>query len=116
MSGDNPSKGNQSKGHQSKGNQGKGGNNQSRRRRSGRKTKPKPVDLWRPVPPLADPEPIVPAADPTALVRSLGDPPTANAESDLLQYATVIERSASIAAALALSAGVLAIDDRPQLL
>ena len=45
-------------------------------------------------------------------MRSLGDPPLADAEAVLLQYATVIERSASIAAALALSAGVLAIDDR----
>ena len=44
-------------------------------------------------------------------MRSLGEPPLANAEAVLLQYATVIERSASIAAALALSAGVLAIDD-----
>ena len=111
MSGDNPSKGNQSKGHQSKGNQGKGGNNQSRRRRSGRKTKPKPVDLWRPVPPLADPEPIVPAADPTALVRSLGEPPLPGPSGAELAIAAVVDRAAGLAAALALAGDLLATAD-----
>ena len=71
-----------------------------------------PTDIWRDAGPLPDVEPVRPSKDPTALMRSLGDPPVANAEAVLLQYATVIERSASIAAALALSAGVLDIDDR----
>ena len=31
--------------------------------------------MARPVPPLPDPEPIAPAGDPTAMIRSLGDPP-----------------------------------------
>jgi len=70
-----------------------------------------PADIWRDAGPLPDVEPVIPSNDPTALVRSLGEPPLANAEAVLLQYATVIERSASIAAALALSAGVLALDD-----
>jgi hypothetical protein len=47
-----------------KGGGGGGGQNgqQSRRRRSGRKGKSKPIDLWRPVPPL--PEPSSPPAIP----------------------------------------------------
>ena len=72
------------------------------------------TDIWRDAGRLPDVEPVVPTNDPTALMRSLGEPPLANAEAVLLQYATVIERSASIAAALALSAGVLAVDDRRQ--
>ena len=69
------------------------------------------TDIWREPAPLPDVEPVIPSNDPTALIRSLGEPPLADAEAVLLQYATVIERSASIAAALALSAGVLATDD-----
>jgi len=74
------------------------------------------ADIWRDAGPLLDVEPVIPSNDPTVLLRSLGEPPLQGAEAVLLQYATVIERSASIAAALALSAGVLAIDDRPQVL
>ena len=72
-----------------------------------------PTDIWREAGPLPDVEPVDSSNDPTALLRSLGDPPVADAEDVLIQYATVIERSASIAAALALSAGVLASDDLP---
>ena len=74
-----------------------------------------PTDIWRDSGPLPDVEPVASSNDPTALLRSLGDPPLADAEAVLLQYATVIERSAGIAAALALSAGVLASDDLPPL-
>jgi hypothetical protein len=72
-----------------------------------------PADIWRDAAPLPDVEPVSPSNDPTALIRSLGEPPLAHAEAVLLHYATVIERSASIAAALALSAGLLATDDPP---
>jgi hypothetical protein len=82
-------------------------NNQRRRP----KTKRAPADIWRDAGTLPDTEPVTPSNDPTALVRSLGEPPPARGEAVLLQYATVIERSASIAAALALSAGALADDD-----
>jgi hypothetical protein len=72
-----------------------------------------PIDIWQEAGALPDVEPVIPSNDPTALVRSLGEPPLADAEAVLIQFATVIERSASIAAALALSAGVLASDDLP---
>ena len=81
---------------------------QNRNRRS-QKPKAKPQDLWRPVPQLRDPEPIEPAADPTALVRSLGDPPLPGQGAVAEHYlAAVVERAAGLATALAAAAGVLA--------
>ena len=77
--------------------------------RSRRPNQPKPADMWRPVPELPPPDPIVPAADPTALVRSLGDPPlSGNAVVAGHYVAAVVERAAALAAALATSADLLA--------
>jgi hypothetical protein len=70
------------------------------------------VDLWRPVPELALPDPIVPVADPTALLRSLGDPPLQGQAAVAEHYlAAVVERAAGLAAALAASADLLADED-----
>lgn len=93
-----------------------GGNSGSRRKQQGRRrgggNKPKPVDLWRPVPQLPDPQPIVPASDPGMLLRSLGSPPLhgqgAQAEH---AFELVVRRSAMLATALAATAGLLAEDD-----
>ncbi len=85
--------------------------NNARRKQQGRRrgNKPKPVDLWRPVPQLPDPEPIVPAADPGMLLRSLGSPPLhgqgAQAER---AFELVVRRSAMLAQALAHTSGLLA--------
>jgi hypothetical protein len=77
--------------------------------RARRGQRPKPVDLWRPVPRLAEPEPIVPATDPTALLRSLGDPPLQGQGAVAEHYlAAVVERAAALATALAAAAGLLA--------
>ena len=66
-------------------------------------------DLWRPVPQLADPASIVPAPDPTALLRSLGDPPLQGQGAVAEHYlAAVVERAAGLATALAVAAGLLA--------
>jgi hypothetical protein len=82
------------------------------RRRSGGNQNPKPVDLWRPVPPLSDLEPIKPVADPTALVRSLGDPPLAGQDHTALQnIALIASRAAKRAEALAAATGLLALPD-----
>ncbi len=71
--------------------------------------KTKRPDLWRPVPQLADPHPIVPAPDPTALLRSLGDPPLQGQGAVAEHYlAAVVERAAGLATALAVAAGLLA--------
>ncbi|HSH62399.1 MAG TPA: hypothetical protein VK988_22665 [Acidimicrobiales bacterium] len=85
---------------------------QRRRRRGNR---PKPVDLWRPVPELGKPEPIRPSGDPGVLLRSLGDVPLlgqgAVAEHHL---AAVVERAAGLATALAAAAGLLSELDQTE--
>ena len=64
------------------------------------------------VPQLPAAEPITPAADPTALLRSLGDPPLQGQGQVAEHYiAAVIERAAMLATALAASAGLRAPDD-----
>jgi len=81
--------------------------NQRRRRRPAG-SKPKPVDLWRPVPPLGDVAPIAPAADPTALLHSLGDARLQGRGTVAEHYmAAVVERAAGLATALAATAGLL---------
>jgi hypothetical protein len=69
----------------------------------------KPLDMWRPVAQLDEPEPITPANDPTALLRSLGDPPLQGQGAVAEHYlAAVVERAAGLATALAAAAGLLA--------
>ncbi|HEX6425349.1 MAG TPA: hypothetical protein VFZ79_17820 [Acidimicrobiales bacterium] len=80
----------------------------SRRRRRGTKVKQRPVDLWRPVPPLPEVEPIAPASDPTAMLRSLGDPPPPMPGAAEIAMAQVIDRAAGLATALAAAGGLLA--------
>jgi hypothetical protein len=64
------------------------------------------------VPNLAEPAPIAPAPDPTALLRSLGDPPMPGQGAVAEHYlAAVIERAAGLATALAAAAGQLAEPD-----
>ena len=84
---------------------------QGQRRRRGRRRshgQQRPADLWRPVPSLDDPQPIIPAKDPAAVLRSLGTPPL-QGHGALVDYylAEVVQRAASVAAALAATAGVL---------
>lgn len=79
----------------------------NQRKRKGGGAKAKPVDLWRPVPPLPDPEPIRPASDPTALLRSVGAPPL-RGRSDVAEayLLLVADKAASLATALAAAAGL----------
>lgn len=73
------------------------------------------VDLWRPVPSLDEVEPIAPAPDPTALLRSLGDPPLQGQGAVAGHYlAAVVEEAARVATAIAAVSGVLATDRRPE--
>jgi hypothetical protein len=83
---------------------------QQQQQRRAKPSKPaKPVDMWRPVAPLPDPAPIVPTRDPTAMLRSLGDPPLSGKAVVAGHYvSTVIERAAMLASALAASADLLA--------
>jgi hypothetical protein len=81
----------------------------NRRRRGGGNKAKRPTDLWRPVPQLSSPAPIVPVPDPTALIRSLGDPPLQGQGAVAEHYlAAVVEWAAGLATALAVAAGLLA--------
>jgi hypothetical protein len=81
---------------------------QQRQNRSRRKAA-KPTDMWRAVPEAPDPDDITPAVEPTALLRSLGDPPLHGQRVTAGHYlAAVIERAAALATGLAASADLLA--------
>ncbi|MEZ5382931.1 MAG: hypothetical protein R2754_14195 [Microthrixaceae bacterium] len=81
----------------------------SNRRRNKRK---KPVDLWRPVPLLPDPEPIAVNGDPTTLIRSLGNPPLPGQNRVAEHYlVAVAERASGVAEALAAASGLRAEPD-----
>jgi len=91
------------------GNNGNNGNNNGQQRRHARVVVHKPTDLWRPVPQLPEAEKVAATQDPSVLLRSLGDPPLMNKSVIAGHYiATVIERSAALASALAASADLLA--------
>ena len=72
----------------------------------------KPVDLWRPVPQLDDPEPIAAAPDPTMIFRSLGDPPLHGQGAQAgHEVSKVLVRAAHLAEALAVASGLRAQPD-----
>jgi hypothetical protein len=73
-----------------------------------RTRKPKPVDIWRTPAPLPDFEPITVPGNVLAMVRSLGDPPLHGSVDARDYFERIIERAAAVAAALALSADLLA--------
>ena len=85
------------------------GGNQGRRPPARR---PAPLDVWRNPGELPETEPIMSSTEPVALLRSLGDPPMHDGADAAKYFATVVQRSANIATALALSADLLAnVDD-----
>ena len=80
-------------------------------RRKPRPKQPGVVDLWRTPGPLPDVEPIAVPENVLALIRSLGDPPMHGSIDSRDYFDRVVERSATVAAALALSADLLAAPD-----
>jgi len=86
----------------------------NRRRRGRRRSHggQRPGDLWRQTPALDAPQSIIPARDPAAVLRSLGTPPL-QGHGALVEYyfATVVERAAGVAAALAATADLLGSPD-----
>ena len=94
-----------------KGDQNRGKKQQGRRRRGPKK----PVDLWRPVPKLPDPEPITVAMDPTVLLQSLGDPPLQGHSTAAEHYlAAAVKGAAQMAEILATVAGLVAEPEADQ--
>lgn len=87
------------------------GQKHDNKRRNNAPQKRRPPDLWREVATLPPLEPIAVSEDVGALIRSLGEPPLANATSAGSAFETVAERAAAIARALAVSADLLAERD-----
>jgi hypothetical protein len=74
--------------------------------------RPAPLDVWRNPGELPETEPINISTEPAALLRSLGDPPMHDGADAAKYFAKVVQRAATIATALALSADLLAtVDD-----
>ena len=89
-------------------------NNQSGRANQRRRSQGKRrngVDIWRDTGELPALQPIVAPPEAGALVRSLGDPPLNNGMAAGYYFATVVERAAAVAYALAFSADLLATPD-----
>ena len=76
-------------------------------RRKPRPKQPTVVDIWRTSSALPDVEPIAVPDNVLALIRSLGDPPMHGSIDSRDYFDRVVERSATVAAALALSADLL---------
>ena len=70
-------------------------------------SEPTPAEFWKIAPKAAAPTRITPATDPTALVRSLGRPPLDHPGADRY-LASVAQRAAGLATALAVAADILA--------
>jgi hypothetical protein len=84
------------------------------KKRSGRnRTGQQPLEFWKTVPDIEPPEPIVASADPTAVLRSLGNPPlTGQGENASRHLVLAITRAAQVATqGLAAPNGLLAEPD-----
>lgn len=69
-------------------------------------------ELWKPVPAPEPAEPIKGVSDPSVVIDSLGSPPLRGHSQVAEHYmATVVERAATLATALAQSADLLADTD-----
>jgi len=71
---------------------------------------PTPAEFWHTAPKAAVPARITPASDPTAMMRSLGRPPLEHTGADRY-LASVAQRAAGLATALAVAADILAKSD-----
>jgi hypothetical protein len=86
--------------------------NRPRGRRPSVKPQTDEQELWGAVPSLARPEPIQLAPEPATLIESLGQPSLRGASSTVEHYvASVVQRAAGLAAALAASAQLLVEGD-----
>jgi hypothetical protein len=111
-SGANGSQANKRSRNRGRGGQNQRGGQQQRNQRNRRQKPARPADIWATPADLPAVEPIVIPNGVDALVRSLGDGPSIGGSTVLDRYVVaVVERTAVIARALALSADVLADPD-----
>jgi hypothetical protein len=82
-------------------------------RRANPRRAPRSFDPWAEPGPLPAREPMPTPDDVTALLRSLGDVPIAGSGALASYFAAVVERAASVATALALSAELPAAPPEP---
>ena len=81
--------------------------------RRGRPAGPKAYDVWQAPPALPDLKPVSPTTDPTALLRSLGDPPLSARGLPVEEYMYRVVVSASFLATEALLRPAGLLVDRP---
>lgn len=83
------------------------------KKRSGRsRSAPQPLEFWKAAPDLGPPEPIALTHDPTAVLRSLGNPPlTGQGENATRYLALAVNKAAQMATALAATTPLLVTDD-----
>ncbi|CAB4862977.1 unannotated protein [freshwater metagenome] len=84
--------------------------NRNNQRRRPQAKRPGAADIWRSPGELPEIEPIALAHSPAVLLQSLGDPPLHDGKEASVVLATIIDRAAGLAAALALSAELLRQD------
>lgn len=81
------------------------------RRRPAKGNVAAPLDIWSVPESLPEVKPVIIAQDVEALVRSLGEPPMSGGRASLDFLEMVVQRSAALAYALALSADLVAEQD-----
>lgn len=87
------------------------GKQNGRRHRRPAPKKTHQVDVWREGGEMPEVRKFEPPHEVGALLRSLGDPPVGNGTAAGHYFNAVVERSAAVALALAVSADLLAPDD-----
>lgn len=89
-----------------------GGRRRSKRGRAKPRARPEPDGFWREDESVAAPEPIESPHDPTAVLRSLGNPPVPQGDQLVNEFLKTALRGSSLATVLAESVG-LSGDDTP---
>lgn len=82
------------------------------KKRSGRgRSAPQPLEFWKAAPEMGPIDPIRVADDPTAVLRSLGNPPLAGMGQDATRHlALAVNKAAQMAVALAATTPLLEAD------
>jgi hypothetical protein len=86
----------------------------SKKRAARNRSAQQPIEFWKAVPEPDAPAPITPAADPTAVMRSLGNPPlTGQGETGSRLLVLAVTRAAQVATQGLAAPNGLLLDDEP---